>query len=283
MTRFDGAAIVAGVVGRPIAHSLSPTIHRAWIEDLGLNAAYVPFRPAEDGFERLVRALRGGVVRGLNVTAPFKEAALALSTEADEAAVRCGSANVLLFDADGAVRARSTDGHGLIAAFVEQAPDARLRSGVVAVLGAGGAARAAVASVLGAGAAEVRIFNRSADRAYDLAVQFGKVAGTQISAHGLGDAEALFRDVDIVINAAAGGPLPPIDRVPAHATVMDMTYRPVVTGLLAAARHRGLRTVDGLSMLIHQAAPSFAAFYDRDPPAGVDVRALCLAQMDAFG
>ena len=104
MTRLpDGEAMVAGVAGRPIAHSLSPVLHNAWIAGAGLNAAYVPFAPPDDGFERFVRGLRGQTIRGLNVTAPFKERALELADEADEVARRAGSANVLLFHPDGRI------------------------------------------------------------------------------------------------------------------------------------------------------------------------------------
>ena len=123
MTRLpDGEAMVAGVVGRPIAHSLSPVLHNAWIAAAGLNAAYVPFAPPDDGFDRFARGLRGQTIRGLNVTAPFKERALELADEADEVARRAGSANLLLFHPEGVIEARSTDGLGLLGAFAEQAP-----------------------------------------------------------------------------------------------------------------------------------------------------------------
>jgi shikimate dehydrogenase len=270
--------MVAGVTGRPIAHSLSPLIHTAWIEAAGLDAAYVPFAPAEDGFERLVRGFRGGAVRGLNITAPFKERALELADEADETARRCGSANVLLFHRDGPVEARSTDGLGLLGAFAEQAPDLDLSSRPAVVLGAGGAARAAAWALLGAGAPKVFVLNRTASRAEELVFAFGSTA---LSAHGLSDAERLFAQSGVMINAAVGGPLPPIDALPEGAAVMDMTYRPVETAILKAAKARGLLPVDGLSMLIHQAVPSFEAFFGQAPPS-VDVRAKALKALRAL-
>jgi shikimate dehydrogenase len=160
----DGEAMVAGVVGRPIGHSLSPVLHNAWIAAAGLNAAYVPFAPPEEGFERFVRGLRGQTIRGLNVTAPFKERALELADEADEDARRAGSANLVLFHPDGQIEAHSTDGLGLLGAFAEQAPGFTFDRPAV-VLGAGGAARAAAAALLGAGCPEIRIVNRTASRA----------------------------------------------------------------------------------------------------------------------
>jgi shikimate dehydrogenase len=130
--------LVAGVAGQPIAHSLSPVIHGAWIEAAGLDAVYERFGPADEaGFAELVDQGRSGALRGLNVTAPFKEQALALADEVSETARACGSANLLVFE-DGRVRADSTDGLGLMAALAEQAPDLDVRGRPAVVLGAGG-------------------------------------------------------------------------------------------------------------------------------------------------
>lgn len=272
-----GAAMVAGVTGRPIAQSLSPVLHGLWIRAAGLDALYAPF-PAEDeaGFDRLVRAFRGGVIRGLNVTAPFKERALALADRADAAAVRCGSANVVLFGRDGEIEARSTDGLGLLRAFEDQAPDHDLGSGPAVVLGAGGAARAAAAALLDAGCPEVRVVNRTLARAEAFVFDFGE----RMRAFALSDGERALSGATTLISAAAGGPSPPLDALDASATVMDMTYRPPRTALLRAAASRGLGTVDGLAMLIRQAEPSFEAFYGTAPPP-TDVRAAALRAMRA--
>jgi shikimate dehydrogenase len=247
-------------------------LHSAWIDAAGLDAAYVPFAPADEpAFERLVRGFRGGAIRGLNVTAPFKEVALALADRADETATRAGSANLLLFEADGSVEARSTDGEGMIGAFHEQAPDVDLAAAPAVVLGAGGAARAAVVALLQAGAPEVRVVNRTPERAEELA----KIFGERVKGCALAEVERAFADAGAVINAAAGGPLAPVDALPDGAAVMDMTYRPLETALLRAARARGLKPVDGLAMLIRQAAPSFFAFYGVLPP-DIDVRSQAL-------
>lgn len=273
---LTGAALVAGAVGRPIAHSLSPVIHGAWIAEAGLDAAYVPFAPPDDAFERFVRGFRGGAIRGLNVTAPFKERALQLADQADPVARRCGSANVLLFQADGTVEARSTDGAGLLAALEEQAPDRPVEGARVSILGAGGAARAAAVALVEAGARRVFVLNRTAARAEELVFA---LESPELSAHGFGEAEARLAESDILINAAAGGPLPPIDGMPDGGAVLDMSYRPLKTALLRAAAARELSTVDGLSMLIHQARPSFEAFFGVPAPGGLDVRKLAIAAM----
>ena len=259
MSGFSAAARVAGVVGRPIALSLSPAIHNAWIAAAGLDAVYVPLAPEDEaGFDRLVRACRGGLLAGLNVTAPFKERALALADDPDPVALRAGSANLLLFHSDGACEARSTDGHGLIAGFADQAPGHDLASGPAVILGAGGAARAAASS-----RAEELVFHLKGPT----------------HAFALAEVARAFDGAWTLVNAAVGGPVPPLDGLAAGAAVMDMNYRPLRTGLLRAAEAAGHPTVDGLSMLIGQAQPSFEALFGQAPP-DIDVRAVALKAME---
>lgn len=273
--RHTAAAMVAGIAGHPVTGSLSPIVHSAWIAAVGMDAVYVPFRVQPDAFERFARGMRGGAVRGVNVTAPFKEAALAAADEVDDRALASGSVNVLLFHEDGRIEGRSTDGLGLLAAFAEQAPAHDIEAAPAVVLGAGGAARAAVAALLEAGSPEVRVVNRTVQRAEELVFAFK----TRVAAFSLSQADQAFDGAGFLVNAAAGGPLPPLDALPDGAAVMDMTYRPLETGLLQAAKSRGLTPVDGLAMLIAQARPSFEAFYGQPPPADVDVRALAIAAM----
>ncbi len=272
--RISGAARVAGVIGRPVGHSLSPLLHGAWIEAAGLDALYAPFESAEDGFETLVQGLRAGGVRGVNVTLPFKERALDLADAADAAAVAAGAANVLLFRPDGRIEARNTDGLGLMAAFAEQAPHADLRAGPVVILGAGGAARGAAAALASAGTPALRVVNRTLGRAAALAERFGG------RAYAIEGAAAAFDGAVAVINSTSAGfgaeapPDWPLSAAPATAAVMDMTYKPLRTPLLRRAGELGMPTVDGLAMLIGQAKPSFEAFFGVVPPAAVDVRGL---------
>ncbi|HRD45424.1 MAG TPA: shikimate dehydrogenase, partial [Caulobacter sp.] len=147
MSRITGAALVAGIVGRPVTHSLSPVLHNAWIEAAGLNAAYVPLAPTAGGFPALVEGLRGGVIRGVNVTIPFKEEALACADEAGERARLAGASNLLLFREDGSVFADNTDGLGMLAALAVQAPGFDPKAGPAIILGAGGAAGGAAAAL----------------------------------------------------------------------------------------------------------------------------------------
>ena len=268
--RITGAAQVAGIAGRPVAHSLSPIIHNAWLAAGGIDGAYVPFAPADAaGFEALFASGRAGLIQGLNVTAPFKEQAFALADEATPAARLTASANILTFQ-DGRVQADSSDGIGLMRGLKDQAPDLKIKGRAVVMLGAGGAARAGAGALVEAGA-EVRIVNRSLDRAEALAADLGP--SVRVMA-----ADGAFEGAALVINALSVQPNVDFDRIAPDTVVMDMTYKPLWTPFLTAARARGLKTVDGLSMLIGQAAPSFEALFRRPPPP-LDLRTLLLAHL----
>jgi shikimate dehydrogenase len=279
---ISARTMVAGVVGQPIGHSLSPVLHNAWLAAAGIDGVYVAFAPRAEGFAAFVEGQRGGgAIRGVNVTVPFKEAALAAADEASARARLAGAANLLIFEGDGKIRADNTDGVGLLGAFDAQAPGFDPAAGPVVVLGAGGAARGAVAALLLAGTPEVRVLNRTLSKAQDLAIDLGR----KVSAAPLADARAVFAGVTAVVNATAAGMAGgqgldvPLEATPADAVVMDMFYKPVVTPFLARARELGRRTVDGLEMLVCQAEPSFETLFGAPPPPGVDVRALALKAM----
>jgi len=271
---ITGAARVGGIAGQPVAHSLSPVIHNAWIAAVGLDAVYAPFAPRDAaGFAALVAAGRAGLLVGINVTAPFKEQAFALADEATAAATDCGSANVLVFR-DGRVLADSTDGLGLLLALRAQAPSLSLTDAAVALLGAGGAARAAAAALVEAGA-RVRIVNRTRERAEALALDLGPSVS-------VADGPSAFDGAILVINALSIRPELDLEGLTPGTVVMDMTYRPVATAFLVAARAAGLATVDGLAMLIGQAGPSFEAIFGVPPP-DLDPRPLLLAHLGEAG
>lgn len=282
---FSGAAMVAGVVGRPVRHSLSPLLHNAWIAAAGLDAVYAPFEVTESGFERFIETLRDSSVRGLNVTLPFKARALACAELSDGAARAAGAANVLLFGGDDGIEARNTDGLGLLAALAEQAPELRLAGASVVLLGAGGGARGGAAALLSAGVVRLTLVNRSIERARSLAAALG----SPVDAQPWSLLPAALRQADLVVNATStelsGGATLDIDWPGAKPgpVVMDMVYQPLETPFLAGARAQGLTCVDGLEMLIGQARPAFEAFYGQAPPANVDARSLALAALGARG
>lgn len=268
--RITGGALLGGIVGHPVSHSLSPVLHNAWLEAGGIDGTYAAFAPVDAaGFEALVAAGRAGLIAGVNVTAPFKEQAFAMADEAGAAARATGSANILVFE-DGRVRADSADGAGVLYALAEQAPKLTLKGASVVILGAGGAARAGAGALIEAGAA-LSILNRTRQRAEALAADLGPAVSVAPDA-------GVLEGADLVINALSVAPDIDLSTLKPSAVVMDMTYKPVVTPLLAAARARGLTTVDGLAMLIGQAAPSFEAIFRRPPPP-LDLRALLLAHL----
>ena len=276
---ITGTTVVAGVAGAPVAHSLSPLIHNAWLAAAGIDGVYVAFTPPVDAFAGFAKGLAGGAVRGLNVTVPFKEVALEIATEASDRARLAGAANLLVFERDGAILADNTDGQGLIGALAAQAPDWRADLGPVVILGAGGAARGAAAALIAAGAREVRFVNRSHGRAERLAEALGSAA------RAIEPGPASFADAALVVNATTlglgggAGPDAAFEAMRPDAVALDMVYRPLSTEFLARAARAGLRTVDGLAMLIGQAAPSFEALFGAAPPA-IDVRGLCLKALD---
>ncbi len=283
LNALSGRSLVAGVVGAPVRQSLSPVIHNGWLAACGIDGVYIPFGLHPDRFEAFIDGLRGGGVSGVNVTIPFKARALALADEADGAARAAGAANLLVFRSDGRLEARNTDGLGLLASFQDQAPEVNFHDAAVAILGAGGAARGALGALLDAGVARITILNRTDARAQALADLFGP----RVQAASLDRAGAAFEAAAVLINASAAGlegddaPAVPLERLAPGAVVMDMVYKPLKTPLLRQAEKLGLKTVDGLAMLIGQARPSFEAFFGRPAPAGDQARAWCLASLAA--
>jgi shikimate dehydrogenase len=273
---------LAGVVGAPVVHSLSPRLHNAWLGAAGLDAVYLAFPAPEQGFEALVHGLRGGVVAGLNVTIPFKERALALADQASDVARMAGAANLLVFSSDGSIRADNTDAEGLIGAIRAQAPGLDPGAGPALILGAGGAARGAAAALIEAGAPQVRVLNRGLVRARALT----QALGPKTLAFEESRIEAAVDGAQLIVNATSlglgGGPGPslPWPALDPQAVVVDMVYKPLLTDFLRKAAARDHRTVDGLEILIRQAIPSFQAFFGQAPPDFVDVRALLLGEME---
>ncbi len=278
---LTGKTRLAGVVGQPIAHSLSPILHNAWLKASGLDGVYAPFGIAEPRFEAFIDGLRAGSIRGLNITLPFKIRALAVADEISHRARLAQAANVLVFAEDGRISADNTDGAGLIWAFASQTPGFDPQAGPVAIIGAGGGAQGAAAAFLEAGCPKVRLFNRTLEKAKRVAESLGE----GVEAWSLADADQGLQDVIAVINATSAGLLGgglalPLEATPVDAVIMDMTYKPLITPFLTQALGLGRRTVDGLEMLIGQARPSFAAFFGRDPPDEVDVRHLALNALE---
>lgn len=268
---ISGRAKLAGVAGWPIAHSLSPALHGFWIAALKLDAAYVPLAIAPEHLAEAFAALPKLGFRGINVTIPHKEAAFALVDTHDEAAKATGAVNTIVFE-NGRALGRNTDVHGFSQSLIESGVATRGARAVV--LGAGGAARAVVASLLSLGAEQVTLVNRTADKASALAAKFGKRVTVASSA----TLPQVLSGVQLLVNSTSlgmtGQPALDVDLAPMKGgAVVDIVYRPLETPLLAQAKTRGLKTVDGLSMLLHQAQPGFAAWFGVEPKVTPALRA----------
>ena len=253
----------AGVIGWPVSHSRSPMLHGWWLQTYRIPGAYVPM-PVQPG--RLEAALRGLAALGFagcNVTIPHKEETARLADRIDPVARRVGAVNLIVVQPDGSLSGFNTDGYGFIANLRDGKPGWRGDAGPAVVLGAGGAARSVVASLLDEGTAEIRLANRSRDRAEQLAAAFG---GT-VRVLDWADREAALAGAALLVNTTdqgmAGQPSLDLrlDDLPGEALVCDIVYNPLQTPLLIAAQARGNPTVNGLGMLLHQARPSFEAWF----------------------
>jgi len=271
----------AFVCGHPIAHSRSPLIHGHWLRTLGIEGRYEAIDVPPAAFGSFLRSIGAAGFRGGNVTIPHKEAAFAIVDEHDQASEQIGAINTVWLDG-GRLLATNTDWSGFSANLDERAP--RWATGQRAVvLGAGGSARAILYALLQKGYREVRVVNRTTERAQELADRFG----AKVSAHDWNAAPELLADADLLVNTTpigmAGrdsGASPDLGRLPPGAIVTDIVYVPLETPLLSAAKARGLETVDGLGMLLHQAVPGFFRWFGRAPSVTSDLRALVIADME---
>ena len=268
---------LAGVIGRPVAHSRSPRLHGHWLRRLGLRGHYVPLDVGPDDLAEVLRALpRMGFV-GANVTIPHKTAALQAAHNVTDRAALIGAANTLTFR-DGRITADNTDGLGFLAALRAGAPDWRPEAGAAAVLGAGGAARAVLAALVEAGVPRILLSNRSRGRAERLRTDFG----ARVEVVDWSRAASLFDDAVLAVNTTSLGmqgaaPMRvPLGGFHPGLTVMDLVYAPLETPFLAAARTAGATAVDGLGMLIHQAVPGFERWFGHRPPVDDETRRVLL-------
>ena len=278
---LSGKAKVAGVMGWPVGHSRSPSLHGRWIAAHGLDAAYVPLAVKPESLGTALRALPALGLRGANLTLPHKEAGLAHVDSVDEMGRRIGAINTVVVGEDGALLGSNTDGYGFIENLRAGAPGWRADTGPIVVLGAGGAARGVCAALLDAGARDIRILNRTRERADSLAARFG--AGC--TALDWRERAAALADCALLANTTSLGMAgqPPLDLalddLPPEAVVNDIVYVPLETPLLAAARARGNVAIDGLGMLLHQGRPSFAAWFGVEPQVTPALHAAIAAEI----
>lgn len=265
---------LAGVIGSPIAHSRSPRLHAHWLRRYGIPGYYVPMDVASADLEDAVRNMPKLGFVGANVTIPHKEKVMTIVDQVTDRAAVIGSVNTLIFRPDGVIHGDNTDGYGFIENLRHGAPDWDPRSGPAAVIGAGGAARAVLASLLDAGATEIRLTNRTKNRAENLQREFGQ----KVIVVDWVQAGNIFDGARTVVNASSLGMTGksemriPLDGLSRDAVVTDLVYTPLETPLLAYARSIGCRTVDGLGMLLYQAAPGFERWFGMKPEVDEHLR-----------
>lgn len=271
----------AAVIGWPVAHSRSPKLHGFWLREYGIAGRYdrLPV-PPEDVGAFLTALPKEPGFRGINVTIPHKVAVLPFMAEVDAVARRIGAVNTVVIRADGSLAGSNTDAFGFIESLKADAPPGwDAAAGPAVMLGAGGAARAVLVALLDAGVPEIRIVNRSRERAEALAAEFGP----RLLPVGWGDRAAALGGAGLLVNTTSLGMAgqPPLDLalddLPATALVNDIVYAPLVTDLLARAAARGNPVVDGLGMLLHQGRPGFEAWFGVAPAVTAELRAAVLA------
>ena len=269
---------LAGVIGHPIAHSRSPALHGYWLKRYGIRGHYIPMDIAQSDLREALTFLpRLGFV-GLNVTIPHKETVLALADVVTDRAALIGAANTLIFRKDGKIHADNTDGAGFVANLRQNAPNWNSHSGPAVIFGAGGAARAVIAALIELGVPEIRIANRTRPRAEALRADFGG----RLHVHDWVQAANMLQGAALVINATSLGMTGkqdfrvPLDALEKGAVVTDLVYTPLMTQFLIEAQDRGAQVVDGLGMLLHQAAPGFERWFNHRPEVDDATRAAVL-------
>jgi len=270
---------LAGVIGDPVAHSLSPKLHGHWLKRYGLPGHYIPLRVAQSDLLQVLRALPLMGFKGVNVTIPHKEHVLSLVDTVTDRAALIGAANTLTFTGQGRIQADNTDGSGFLSNIRQSIPGFTGAQGPALILGSGGAAKAIVWALLNDGAPVVHVANRTRARADGLKEQLGaKVVPQDWTA-----IPALVRDAALIVNTTSLGMQgqPPLAVDLSGATpatvVTDIVYTPLRTQLLEEAERHGCQTVDGLGMLLHQAVPGFERWFSYTPTVDDGLRAAVLS------
>lgn len=260
----------AGVIGFPISHSLSPRLHAFWLRQQGICGYYVPIASTAENFSESVRILQQAGFAGVNVTVPHKESAYAVADRLDLAARTIGAANLLLFNGD-EIEGRNTDVAGLWESLKEEFDTAMFAESVAAVLGTGGAARAAVAALSELGFHEIRVLGRNLARAQGLVAELGPRVKAAVIALDWENWHRAAAGASLLVNATSAGMHNAaqlelsLEPLPKAAAVYDLVYNPLETALVKRARSRGHRAAGGLGMLVHQAVPAFQSFFGGTP------------------
>ena len=255
--------VLAGVMGNPVAHSRSPVIHNHWIAQYHLKGSYVLLPVETANLHDALKGLKALGFAGCNVTIPHKVEAMKAMDWLHPVAKQMGAINTIVVQPDGALHGFNNDGYGYIQCIKDSKPDWRAGTGPITVLGAGGAARAIVLSLINEGAKEIRLLNRTKEKAQALADEFG----SSVKVLNWSERNNALSNIAMLVNTTNQGMHGQpdldikLDDLPASALVSDAIYIPLETPLLVAAKARGNKTVNGLGMLLNQARPAFEAWY----------------------
>ena len=268
----------AGVIGFPIHHSKSPLIHNYWLKKYGIPAQYNAFEVKPEELESFVFSLKKRGFAGINVTVPHKVAVMKLMDELSDAAKKAGAVNTVIVRKDGTLFGHNTDGLGFLANIQEKKKDFDIKEKPVVILGTGGAARGVCAALALAGAPEIRLVYRTREKAENLVAS----VGGNFTLIEWNEKETVLSDAGLLANATTLG-MNGFDSLKidlsglnASAVVADLVYSPLKTALLKQAEEKGHITADGLGMLLHQACPSFQAWFGVMPEITSELRELVL-------
>ncbi len=265
---------MAGVMGWPVMHSRSPMMHNYWLDQQGLAGTYVPLAIEPGTLDAALRALHPLGFAGCNLTIPHKLDAMTIVDEVDDVAKKIGAISCVVVRADGSLFGTNNDWLGFVGNLKQHFPDWRGDVGPVAVIGAGGGGRAVCYALLQLGATEIRLVNRTLEKAAAIATEFGG----PIRALPWEDRHDALDGVTMAVNVTSlgmdGQPALDIrlDRLPESAVAVDIIYTPLETPFLAAARERGNPTLNGLGMLLHQGPPAWKRWFDLEPTVTAELR-----------
>ncbi len=269
---INNETILLGIIGNPIGHSLSPLMHNQTLEKLHLNCIYLPFEVSADNIGEAIVGLRALNVQGVNITIPFKQAVIPYLDELSPESEACGAVNLIKND-KGKLTGFNTDGRG----FMESLKEAGISFvNQALIIGAGGAGRSLAYELCQSGVRIINILDLDKNKAIDLAAFVSRFNGVQVSGDVMSDEvfNELSRDANLIINCSPVGMHPYIEQTPINSTsqlrpdavVYDLIYNPLQTRLLSMAHARGLKTINGLSMLVHQGALTLEILTGIKPP-----------------
>lgn len=272
--------LLAGVIGDPISHSKSPTLHRLWLNQNNINGHYIPLKVSKIDLELVLKTLPKMGFSGVNVTVPHKESVLKIANEITQSASQIGSANTLTFLPCGGFKADNTDGYGFLKNLEENEPTWDSSNAKVLIIGAGGASRAVISALLNSGVSKIVITNRTYERANELKEYFDR----KIDVIKWNEKEQFLGEINTLVNTTTLGMLGytnlnlSLSSINKGTIVLDLVYNPIKTTLLQNAEKQGCKIIDGLGMLLHQATPGFKEWFGVEPKITNEIRKRILTQ-----